>query len=458
MKGRNGILIAAPQSGSGKTLITCALMQALLNHQHAVCSFKCGPDYIDPMFHREILSISGGNLDSFFTSEEETRKLFFQGTRPEDFAVVEGVMGLYDGIGAKQEAGSSYHLAAILDLPIILVVDAHGMGRSLLPLIYGFLSYDHLKQIRGIILNRVSESYFPVLKEVVEQKFDIEVFGFFPQQKNLHLESRHLGLKRPEEIQDIKKQLREAAKQLEKYVDIESVYKAGCEQVKQAPDVYRIPKEDPMCPVLAVARDEAFCFYYQENLRMLADAGFQIVEFSPIHDHKLPENTEAILLGGGYPELYADVLAANRQMRKEIFQAISRGIPSLAECGGFMYLHETLITQEGISYPMVGILKGTCENQGKLVRFGYVSIRENKSYFLPEGEEIRGHEFHYYDSVNNGNDCIAKKPLGDRSWNCILAGQNHWWGFPHLYYPSNPAFVTHFREAVLANKKLQNGD
>lgn len=457
---RMGVVIAAPKSGSGKTLLTCALLQALCHQKIKVCSYKCGPDYIDPMFHRSVLNISGGNLDTFFTGEDNTRSIFLENTKTDVFAVVEGVMGLYDGMGGVEEEGSTYHLAKTLQLPIILVVDAHGMGRSILPLLAGFLSYDTAHLICGVILNKVSATYYPTLAQLIQEELSIEVLGYFSQQKALRLESRYLGLKQPEEIQNLKEQVERAAEELNKTVNLDRILGLGRQAVGSSLQSVSV-KEDrgqigiqeknqhKLRPILAVARDEAFCFYYQENLTMLQRAGFEIVYFSPIHQHKLPEETCAILLGGGYPELFAKELSQNTEMKGAIRNAIAKGVPSIAECGGFMYLHQFISDEKGNTYPMTKILEGSCNYQGKLIRFGYVKIQEQVSNFLPEGEVIKGHEFHYYDSTDNGNGCLARKPVGTKEWKCVWVDKSHWWGFPHLYYPSNPKFVEHFYAAAL---------
>lgn len=453
-----GVIIAAPKSGSGKTLITCAMIQAFLNRSIHVHSYKCGPDYIDPMFHRTVLGVPGGNLDTFFTGTSQTEKLFLNGISQDSFAVVEGVMGLFDGMGGVKEEGSTYDLAKALHLPVILVVDVKGMGRSVLPLLSGFLSFDEEHLICGVILNRVSEGFYPILSEMIQKELEIEVLGYFPEQKNLSLESRHLGLKMPNEVEHLKKNIQMAASILEKTVNVKRILELGQKNVKRIfpkKDTFVLQKDESGTdkPVLAVARDEAFCFYYQENMDMLKMAGFQIQEFSPIYDKSLPDKTCAILLGGGYPELYAKRLAANIAMKNAIQEAVEKKIPSVAECGGFMYLHKTLVDERGNRYPMVGSVEGICEKQEKLVRFGYVSVSEKSSCFLPEGEEIKGHEFHYYDSSDNGSSCVAQKPVGKKSWDCIWEGETHWWGFPHLYYPSNPVFVKYFYEAAKKYRK-----
>ena len=438
------LMFAAPKSGSGKTMITCAFLQILKEMGMDVVSYKCGPDYIDPMFHEKVLGIPSKNLDTFFTGAEETKALFLKGRTSEQMAVLEGVMGLFDGLGGIREEGSSYHLAKVTRTPVILVIDAKGMGYSLLPLISGFLAYDTEHLIQGIILNRMSKSYYGTMKGLIEENLHIPVVGYVQDQKAFTLESRHLGLKLPGEVQDLKEKIKLAADELQTTLDVERILRIaeGAEELEAEESMFSWQGQEEK-PVLAVAKDEAFCFYYEDNLRLLEECGAELVYFSPLHDKKIPEGCHGILLGGGYPELYADALSANTEMMDSIRNAIQNGIPSVAECGGFMYLHRELIDCNGKTYEMAGVIPETCQYMGKLVRFGYMEIEETIPEFLPEQEKIRGHEFHYFDSSDNGTSCIAKKPVTGRKYGCIMAGENYWWGFPHLYYPSNPAFAMH---------------
>lgn len=439
------LMFAAPKSGSGKTMITCAFLQILKEMGVDVVSYKCGPDYIDPMFHEKVIGIPSKNLDTFFTGEEDTRALFLKGRTEEQTAVLEGVMGLFDGLGGIREEGSSYHLAKVTRTPIILVIDAKGMGYSILPLITGFLSYDTDHLIKGIILNRMSKSYYETMKNLMEEKFQMPVVGYVPESSAFTLESRHLGLKLPGEVQDLKEKIKTAADVLGTTLDIEKIMKiaggAGELEAEQRcpPDLGQREK-----PIIAVAKDEAFCFYYEDNLRLLEECGAELKYFSPLHDKNLPEGCHGILLGGGYPELYAETLSENTVMMGIIRNAIWNGMPSVAECGGFMYLHQELTDGNGKTHQMAGVIPETCRYMGKLVRFGYIEIWETTSGFLPEHEKIKGHEFHYFDSTGNGTSCIAGKPVTGRQYACIMASENHWWGFPHLYYPSNPVFAMHF--------------
>ena len=441
------LMIAAPKSGSGKTVITCALLQILKNDGYQVASFKCGPDYIDPMFHEKVIGIPSKNLDTFFTGEEQTRRLFLKGVVGKDFAVLEGVMGLYDGLGGIREAGSSYHLAKVTGTPIVLVVDAKGMGRSLIPMIAGFLDYDQAHLIRGVILNRITKGYYETIKPLIEEELKVLVLGFLPEKEELRIESRHLGLMMPDELHNTKEGLRTAAEEVQKTVSIEKIMEIAERAGELQEDREEKTAEStgkPDKPVIAVAKDEAFCFYYTDNLSLLEENGAEIAYFSPLWDQKLPERCHALYLGGGYPELYAKELSENHKMRTAVRSAVENGMPVVAECGGFMYLHSAIIDRAGIRHEMAGILPATCYDTGKLVRFGYIEVQERQSHFLPEGEMIKGHEFHYYDSTGNGEDAIAVKPVTGRAYSCMIEDEKHFWGFPHLYYPSNPAFAKSF--------------
>ncbi len=458
------IMIAAPKSGSGKTVIACGLLWALKNRGRQVVSYKCGPDYIDPMFHQQVLGVPSKNLDTFFTGERGTRELFLRNRQEGEFVVLEGVMGLFDGLGGIREEGSSYHLAKVTETPIILVVDAKGMGRSLLPLIAGFLAYDEARLIRGVILNRMSKTYYETIKPLMETQLNINVLGYVPDQKKLYIESRHLGLVMPGEMEHIRGRLQLVSEKLEKTVSLEAIISIG-ESAKKLMDLPGKPhgvesfsgtahpsvfQAMGLRPVIAVAKDEAFCFYYEDNLLMLQENGAEITYFSPLHDADLPDGCHALLFGGGYPELHAKELSSNESMRKAVKRAFQHGMPVVAECGGFLYLHAAMTDQDGVSHNMTEVIPATCFDTGRLVRFGYVEMEEKQSCFLPCGERIKGHEFHYYDSTDNGEDCLARKPVTGKTYPCVIAGDHYWMGFPHLYYPSNPGFARAFVEKAEA--------
>ena len=448
------IMIAAPQSGSGKTLITCALLQALKEKNYYLESFKCGPDYIDPMFHKTVLGISSRNLDPFFTEDSITRMLLAKGQDSRDLAVIEGVMGLYDGLGGIREEASSYALAKATNTPIILTVNARGMGRSLLALLSGFLQYDTAHLIKGVILNQTPSSFASVLSKEIEETFHIPVVASFPVRDDVRIESRHLGLVMPYELEDIQSRLKIASQVLCENANIEQILEIAKSAPKLEYDVKRDIKQKLTEKTIriGVARDEAFCFYYEDNLDLLKSLGAKLIFFSPLHDDTLPKELDGILFGGGYPELYLKELEENESMRNSVKSAIENKMPSLAECGGFMYLHDTIFDSEKKPYKMAGVIHACCMKKERLVRFGYLTLNSKTDSFLQKGETIRGHEFHYYDSEDNGECAIAKKPVGTRSWECVHAGSDHWWGFAHLSYYSNPKFAEKFAEACRSYK------
>ena len=308
--------------------------------------------------------------------------------------------------------------------------------------------------IIGVLFNSISERYYKTVKPLIEEELQIPVLGFIPEAKDLCIESRHLGLVMPQELNGIKEKLQKMAERLENTVSVSTIMEIAesAEELdidkEHTEDIYlpeeiALPKDKP---VIAVAKDEAFCFYYRENLLLLEKSGAEIKYFSPIWDQELPQECHGILLGGGYPELYAEKLSLNHSMHKAIRQAVEKGMPIVAECGGFMYLHSSLTGKDGISYAMAGVIPGKCVYTDRLVRFGYIEIQEEVSFFLSKGKRIKGHEFHYFDSTDNGNGAVAVKPVTGKSYSCIMAGENYWIGFPHLYYPSNPEFAWSFVE------------
>ncbi len=479
------IMLSAPKSGSGKTLITCGLLQVLQNRSIKACAFKCGPDYIDPLFHTTVLGTPCRNLDTFFTDEETTRALFAKQAKKAEISVLEGVMGFYDGVAGVTTKASSWELARVTDTPVIFVVNARGMGLSVVSLLRGFLTVPGCEagadsHIRGVILNEISAGMYPLLKKEIETALPVKVVGYVPRVEDCRLESRHLGLVLPGEIADLKEKLQRLATILEETLDVDGIldlanHSLPCEDcstelankvlprgdraeaiiIKVAPCHEgtrgvgdRPPGGGGVSPLIAVAKDEAFCFYYEDNLDLLRSLGARLTFFSPLHDTALPKNIQGLLLGGGYPELYAKALSENTAMRTAIREAFASHLPTLAECGGFLYLQETLEGQNGEVYPMVGALSGAGFKTERLGRFGYITLTSNGA--TPFGVDfgpLRGHEFHYFDSTENGSDFHAQKPNSNRGWDCIQAGPHFLAGFPHLYYHSNPAFAAAFVDA-----------
>ena len=446
------LILAAPKSGSGKTSVSCALMLALKNAGFDVHAGKCGPDYIDPMFHREVLGIPSRNLDSFFSDENDLKRIITEECTKEDsIMLIEGVMGLYDGLGGTRPEASAYDLAVKTGTNILLVIDAKGMGRTLIALIKGMLSEDHAGLIAGVFLNRISPSYYEIISPLIKEETGLTVAGFLPEDKELRVESRHLGLKLPSEISDIRKKYEYAARLLLEKCDLNDILKickssaplikqTESPEFKETSGIFVSGK-----PVIAIAKDEAFCFYYEDNIKLLKEYGADIRFFSPLHDKKLPDGITGLILGGGYPELYASKLAANTSMLRQIHDAVHSGIHVLAECGGFMYLQKEIITADGRSHRMCGVLNGSCSMKNKLVRFGYIELKTTEDTpWFKKNESIKAHEFHYFDCSENGTALTALKPVGKKEYPCMIMSNTMLCGFPHLYYPSCKSIVRHF--------------
>lgn len=450
------IMLAAPKSGSGKTLLTCGLLEVLRRRGLNPIACKCGPDYIDPMFHRYVLGIPGRNLDSFFLPAEGVREVLVDAVREEQagIAVLEGVMGYYDGLGGTETSASSWEIAEITDTPAILVLDCKGASLSAAAMASGFLHFREKSHIAGVILNRVSSMYYERLAAAVEEASGLPVLGYLPESEEYHMESRHLGLFLPGEIDRLRERIGRLADQMEKSIAVERVLEvAGMlplrieNKEKEKAENESMEAESiakfPACQEqkvtsrvrIGVARDEAFCFYYQENFHLLEQMGAELVYFSPLRDKTIPDRVDGLLFGGGYPENYARELAKNAAMRESIRRSIAAGMPFLAECGGFLYLHRTLEGSDGKHWEMAGVYPFDAYRTNRLRRFGYVRL------LTSSGQEIHGHEFHYWESEDPGTDWEAVKPTGNRSWRCIHEKGGQIGGFPHLYYASCPGFL-----------------
>lgn len=458
-----GILFAAASSGCGKTTITCGALRAWQRKGLKIKAWKCGPDYIDPMFHKQVLGIPGGNLDSFFLSKEALKAQYQQKNVGFDLAVMEGVMGYYDGLGGISTQASTYEVAQAVDVPVILILDGKGASLSLAAMLRGFLQYQKDSHIVGVILNRTSSMIGARLKPVLEAE-GVKYLGCVPVSKEIQFDSRHLGLVMPEEVPQIQKQLDEIADLLEESVDLDGILELArsyAEKVENNEDAGLAKCQTSQVAMetraagsftesrnplrIAVARDEAFCFYYQENMEILESLGVELIPFSPIHDQELPAKVSGVILGGGYPENYAKALSENTSMLASIRQAWENKMPFLAECGGFLYLHRELEGSDGIFYPLAGVIPDKAWKTNRLGRFGYITLTPDH----PDTcliREIKGHEFHYWESGDCGTCWTAKKPLSDRSWSCVHSEQGQIAGFPHLYYPSAPEFAEQWLE------------
>ena len=439
------ILISAMGSGSGKTVVTCGLLTALKTRGVGCEAMKCGPDYIDPMFHAKVLGVPGRNLDLFLQGHDGVRRTLE--SRRESISVIEGAMGLFDGVGGTIEA-SAWEIAASCGIPVILAVKPGGSSATLAAQIRGLMTFREPNQIAGVILTACRESLYERLKPVIERETGLSVFGFLPPMKEAELQSRHLGLMTADEVADLRERFLAVAAQMEKTVDIAGIIAlAGTAETK--------PEEtaalEAVCRI-AVARDEAFSFYYEDSFRALREAGAEITFFSPIRDESLPE-CDGLYLGGGYPEIYAAELEKNAAMRESIRAAVLGGLPTVAECGGFLYLQESLEDADGVPHAMAGVLPGRGFKTGRLQRFGYSYLAADEySLLFRKGEKVPVHEFHYWDSTENGTDLHAAKPDG-RTWECGYASPTLYAGFPHLHFGGEAPLAERFVEAARKERK-----
>ena len=429
-------LLAAPRSGSGKTTMTCALLMALKRRGCAPCAFKSGPDYIDPMFHRAVLGVESRSLDLFFSAPETVRTLYARGAAGHGAAVCEGAMGFYDGLGGVSDRASAWHLADTLGLPVLLVVEPKGQSLTLAAELNGLVNFRTPSHIAGILLNNCTARMHALLAPMLEKETGLPVLGFLPKLPEAVIGSRHLGLYTAAEVENLQQKLALLADAAEEHIDWPRLL-ALCE--KEPPALPVQPETPPARVRIAVAQDEAFCFTYAETLEAFRDAGAEVVFFSPLRDTALPENIGGLYLPGGYPELHAKELSENTSLLREIKQKIESGLPTAAECGGFLYLGQSLTDAEGQSWPMAGVLPGEAKDAGRLVRFGYAALSaDSDSMLFRAGESFPIHEFHHWDSTANGVALAAKKPVGGAEWRCGSVNEHFYAGFPHLYWAGTP--------------------
>lgn len=432
------IVIAGLKSGSGKTLVTLGILKALSNRGLRAAAYKCGPDYIDPMYHRCFTKGKSANLDSFFLKESALKNLLVKTFGDCDIGVIEGVMGYYDGIGGTTVRASTYEIASLTKSPVILLVDGEGMSLSIAALVKGFLEYGGDKRIKAVIINRISPMLYEKIKPRIEEELPVKVLGYVPKMEELVIKSRHLGLVAPKENKALSQKIERLAVILEDTIDLnEMLLLAG----QADPVIYEEIKypvlDNEIC--IGVAQDKAFSFYYEENRELLRLMGARLCYFSPLGDKALPGGIKGLWLGGGYPERYAAKLSENQSMRESIKAAIGNGMPCIAECGGFLYLHRELESDKGERFPMVGMIDALGYKTDQLKRFGYVELNRDAPSLL--GKQLKGfpaHEFHYWDSEDPGEDVSGIKPLNGREYSCIHAKGNLLAGFPHWYLYGHP--------------------
>lgn len=439
-------MLAGVSSGIGKTTISMALMSVFKN----VSPFKVGPDYIDPTFHQFITGNKSYNLDLFLMGEEGVRFSFFK--HQKDISIVEGVMGLYDGIDNTLDNNSSAHLSRILGLPVILVVDGIGKSTSIAAQVMGYKMFDPRVNIAGIIINKISSvKTYEIFKEAIENYTGIKCLGYVLKNDELNISSRHLGLLQADEISDLAIKMNLLKEIALKNIDLKMIEKIATEQCKYVnlreedavyPMILEVMKDKYKGKIIAVARDKAFSFYYNDNLEFLKYIGFEIRYFSPINDVFVPR-CDFIYFGGGYPENFAKELSENETMLESIRKKHNEGIKIFAECGGFMYLSKSIELLDGEIFNMCNLVP--CEinmtNRLDISRFGYISINNKNDI-----EVAKGHEFHYSKIKSILEDKRKFKAIkkDGRSWECIFNEKNLYAGYPHIHFFKSYKFIEEF--------------
>jgi cobyrinic acid a,c-diamide synthase len=437
-----------------------------------------------------VLGVTSYNLDPFFADEAMLRRLYSKHSANYDISVIEGVMGYYDGLGFSEKA-STCSVAEALSVPVLLLVDCKGMGSSVMAVLEGFVNHRQPGQIRAVLFNRMSPALYKKAADAA-RTLGIVPVGFLPEKQELHMESRHLGLVMADEVKDFAAKIDRLADVMEETVDVEAILKlvqTGQERGgigKSCVVEMNVQSESRPSPLrIAVARDEAFCFLYEDNLNFLREKGAEIVPFSPLHAQTVPDDCDALYLGGGYPELYGAQLEQNHSMRQDIKEKIETGMPCIAECGGFLYLHEELETQgdstgavvaqnnrKAVSAPpeiggqaatpqfhkMAGIIPARALHRHRKGHFGYVEVTLEKDCLLGQkGDSFRAHEFHYWESTMKEADCIVVKPGNGNTWREGLCTKTLYAGFPHLYFYGSPKVGEHFLQAAREYRRREGG-
>ncbi len=448
------LVIAGTQSGVGKTTITTGILGTLTKHGLRVQAYKVGPDYIDPGYHTLVTGIPSRNLDSWMMDDISILQLFKKASSQAQFSLVEGVMGLYDGVKGEKHLASTAAIAKLLEAPVILIVDAHGAATSVAAMVLGFKTFDPALNIAGVFLNRIgSPRHLEMIRNALDTYCPLPVIGFLEKDAALKMPERHLGLVPAGENSALKNVLTQITERVAYNLDLETMVKIAHE-APPLPDVGEMMADNNFPGLnlrVAVAYDDAFNFYYQDNFDLLASYGIEILKFSPLHDKTLPSDIHGLILGGGYPEVFLARLSANQAMLQEIRNAYVRGVPIYAECGGYMYLTEGVIDFSGEFYPLAGIIPGKSQMNHRLSMLGYAEGTIITDCLLGKrGMKLKGHEFHY--STMLGSDEGAK-PLCmtyTRKRDPIYAGYaagNVFASYLHLHFAGNREALHHLIKA-----------
>ncbi|WP_121661705.1 cobyrinate a,c-diamide synthase [Metabacillus litoralis] len=439
------IVIAGTGSGVGKTTLTIGLMSALRKKGLTVQGFKCGPDYIDPSYHTAVTNRVSRNLDSWMLSEEKVLDIFSHGSKGADISIMEGVMGFYDGKDPRTNVGSTAEISMITESPVLLVVNCASMARSAAAIVKGFQMLSEGPNIVGVIANRVgSEGHFKLVKTAIEQECDVPVIGYLKRENDIEIPERHLGLIPSIERGELDSFFDKLGELVLETVDIDRLLTLSeAEPIQHKSISSLFDKKKATSVKIAVAKDAAFNFYYPENLEILETQGAELLYFSPLANEVLPEGADGLYIGGGFPEEFASELSKNDAAKTSIKKAIEQGLPTLAECGGFMYLTDSIETSEENRYEMVGVISGEVKMHTKRVALGYRDITGRKGNFLiNENQKARGHEFHYSTFEPHSDVTHAYETKGMRGTKlegCLT--HNLVAGYTHFHFASCPEMV-----------------
>ncbi len=438
MSQNNRIVIAGTGSGVGKTTLTIGLMAALKNRGLVVQGFKCGPDYIDPSYHTAVTGRPSRNLDSWMLDNNQVKEIFLRGSKDANISIIEGVMGFLDGKDPSSNVGSTQEISVLTKSPVILVVDSYSMARSAAAIVKGFQELSDGAAIVGVIANQVgSEGHYRLIKTAVEQECQIPVIGYLKKELNIELPERHLGLIPSIERGELNGFFHNLGNLLSETIDLDRLIELSkAENIEATPSIFM--NVEPKMVQIAVAKDQAFNFYYQENLEILEHKGARLRFFSPLQGEMLPEDVDGLYIGGGFPEEFAEELATNTQVQDSIKKAIANGLPTFAECGGFMYLTEAIETSDGSVSEMVGVIPGHVKMQDRLAAIGYREINgEPGNYLLQENQQAKGHEFHYstYSSKEDQPSAYTIRGFGGMMKEGYMT-DNLIAGYTHIHFAS----------------------
>ncbi|GAA4839262.1 cobyrinate a,c-diamide synthase [Paenibacillus vulneris] len=460
MEGSRKIVIAGTGSGVGKTTLTIGLMAALQRLGRKVQGFKCGPDYIDPTYHTAVTGRISRNLDSYMLTHDTVKEIYARASREADISVIEGVMGFYDGKNPKTNEGSTAEISLLLEAPVLLVVNCQSMARSAAAIVRGFQLLEPRVNIVGVIANKVgSEGHYKLVREAIEQGCGIPVVGYMKREDHIEMPERHLGLVPSIERGELQPFFDKLAELISATVDVERIWElaqspaVSLSEEAESASAFRRRTGRSGPPIrIAVAKDAAFNFYYQENFELLEAYGAECVFFSPLAGETLPEGVQGLYLGGGFPEEFAEVLSANEAVKQSIRQAIDQGLPTLAECGGFMYLTESIEHTDGRKHSMLGLIPGSVKMQKKLAALGYRDITGREGNFLlGPSDRAKGHEFHYSTfQPNEGADISSayetKGLRGMKQEGYINESGSLVAGYTHIHFASSPELAERWVE------------